>query len=75
MEKKEQKWYCNSCGKEIILEPAAKREDYLEIRKEWGYFSKKDGEIHRFVLCESCYDKLTEHFQIPVEVSEVTEWI
>ena len=46
MDKKVHEIYCNSCGKKIETTDNIKREDYLSIKKEWGYFSKKDGEIH-----------------------------
>ena len=73
MENKEQRKICNCCGKEIHVEPMTDREEYLEVEKEWGYFSRKDGEIHHFILCESCYDRLTEHFCIPVDKKMQTE--
>ena len=38
-----------------------------------GLLSKKDGEIHSIILCESCYDIWTEQFKIPVKVEEQTE--
>lgn len=76
---------CNKCGKlimdrnhaladrtntgSITKEPA----DYLKITKEWGYFSKKDLEIHEFNLCEDCYDAWIQSFQIPVRVRENRE--
>ena len=56
------KYICNKCGKEI------KNEDYLSVEKRWGYFSKKDNEVHRFELCEACYDEWISTFQIPVSV-------
>lgn len=40
------------------------------MEKQWGYFSGKDGETHRFELCEECYDRLTASFRIPVETEE-----
>ena len=55
------------------MEPMDDREEYLEVTKEWGYFSRKDGEIHHFLLCESCYDRLTERFCLPVEKRLQTE--
>lgn len=73
MKKKVCEVYCNSCGKKIEITENKKREDYLFIKKEWGYFSKKDGEIHSIFLCEPCYDKWTEQFRIPVKVEEQTE--
>lgn len=46
---------CNQCNKEIIG-------DYLRVKKEWGYFSDKDTQIHEFALCEKCYDMLVSTF-------------
>ena len=58
--------YCNSCGKKIETTDST-------IKKEWGYFSNKDGQIHIFHICESCYDTWTGQFRIPVKVEEQTE--
>ena len=71
--KKVHEIYCNSCGKKIETTDNIKREDYLSIKKEWGYFSKKDGEIHSIFLCESCYDIWTKQFKLPVKVEKQTE--
>ena len=46
---------CNKCKKEM-----------LTVEKRWGYFSHKDGELHRFDICEECYDTWIASFQIPV---------
>lgn len=73
MEKRNQIVCCNCCGRQIILEPKEAREDYLYVQKEWGYFSGKDGEIHSFAVCESCYDRMREQFSIPVGVKMQTE--
>lgn len=73
MEKKMCEIYCNSCGQRIEITNNRRKEDYLSIKKEWGYFSKKDGQIHTFFVCESCYDKWTEQFRLPVKVEEQTE--
>ena len=35
---------CNCCGKKIKTEQGICKEDVLEIAKNWGYFSEKDGE-------------------------------
>ena len=43
------------------------------IDKNWGYFSDKDGERHRIVLCETCYDMWIKSLKIPPVVEEVTE--
>ncbi|MEG1945734.1 MAG: hypothetical protein RR139_01445 [Lachnospiraceae bacterium] len=66
---------CNCCKKIIPLTEDMRREEYLHIHKEWGYFSKKDGEIQEFDICEACYDTWTASFQIPVTKKEVTELV
>lgn len=64
---------CNMCGRELKMEDGILKEDAFEAKKQWGYFSKKDAFLHSFVLCEDCYDRLTECFQIPPVITEVTE--
>jgi hypothetical protein len=59
---------CNVCGKTICIEHGIMKEDVFEAAKEWGYFSKYDLEVHRFNICEECYDKLIATFKIPIEV-------
>jgi ribosomal-protein-alanine N-acetyltransferase len=68
-----QKNCCNSCGRILEEEHGILREDALFVKKSWGYFSKKDLEIHEFILCEDCYDRLIAGFQKPVSVTEKTE--
>ncbi|GMQ60141.1 hypothetical protein AN1V17_45410 [Vallitalea sediminicola] len=55
--------YCNKCGKLIYNEESKEKVDYINITKEWGYFSNKDMETHSFDLCEECYDKLINNFK------------
>ncbi len=64
---------CNCCGKEIIEEHGIQKEDVLTIVKDWGYFSEKDMEQHRMIICESCYDKWISGFKIPPEIKGRTE--
>lgn len=64
---------CNQCRKIIPVENGIAREDFFEGKKQWGYFSQKDNELHRFLLCEQCYDELTSRFQAPVEITAVSE--
>lgn len=64
--------YCNCCGKTMLSGAA---QDLLVVEHRWGYFSGKDGEIHRFYLCESCYDRIRTGFQIPVEIEAVQEYL
>lgn len=65
-----EKVLCNCCGKEMKKRNGILQEDGLFVLKEWGYFSEKDLQIHRFNLCEKCYDQFVQKFVIPVEVSE-----
>ena len=69
---------CNGCGKSINTGSDMDKdiiylEDFVKIRKEWGYFSKKDGETHELILCEECYDRLCKNLTIPVNVKETAE--
>lgn len=64
---------CNCCKKRIVVEGTVVKEGVCSVKVSWGYFSEKDGETHRFDLCESCYDRLVGSFQIPVEIEKETE--
>ena len=64
---------CNCCGKEIREEQGILKEDVLEIIKDWGYFSEKDTERHRILICEACYDNWISGFRLPPKVEERTE--
>lgn len=66
---------CNCCGKKIKAERGIIKEGVFMAEIKWGYFSKKDGEVHSFDICESCYDKMTESFQIPIERKQVREFL
>ncbi|MBR1737720.1 MAG: hypothetical protein IJ736_12005 [Firmicutes bacterium] len=66
--RKIEKIYCNLCGEEIKKADGSDIfEDHLSVEKNWGYFSKKDGENHSFDICERCYDKIIGEFKIPIE--------
>lgn len=54
------------CKKEITIKNGIPEEEMLTVEKRWGYFSHKDGELHRFDICEECYDTWIASFQIPV---------
>ena len=58
---------CNKCGKKIIVNHGMSSEDVLSVEKRWGYFSEKDNAVHRFDICESCYDEWIATFRIPIE--------
>lgn len=60
---------CNCCGKVCFdkNDPDVQTE-CLEIEKHWGYFSTKDGETHKWDICEKCYDEFVAGFKIPPRV-------
>lgn len=64
---------CNSCGKVLKVTNGILMEDAFEASKEWGYFSKRDTEVHQFNLCEECYDKMISQFKIPVHIKNKLE--
>lgn len=64
---------CNGCGKNLLVENGILKEGCFEADAVFGYFSKKDGEIHSFDLCEECYDKMIARFRIPAQRREATE--
>ena len=66
---------CNKCGCEIKVVHEIPHEDYVLIRKEWGYFSKKDGKTQEFILCEKCVEKLEKDFLIPATWCDTTEML
>ena len=68
----EKEWFCNYCGRKLRLDRSP-REDVFVGRKEWGYFSQKDIQVHEFLLCEKCYDEIISHFAVPVKISAKTE--
>ncbi len=64
---------CNMCGKEIHFENGIPKEDYFYMKKDWGYFSRKDGETHEIILCEDCYDAFNSGLSTPASVSDTKE--
>lgn len=66
---------CNCCGKTLKVEKDLIHEDYIFIKKSWGYFSKKDGITQEFLICEQCAEKLVAGFAVPVREYETKEMI
>lgn len=64
---------CNRCGKKVKMEHGIIKEDFCQVIKEWGYFSTKDMKVHKFDLCEGCYDQIVEGFKIPIIIEEKSE--
>lgn len=74
MSRKEKVIYCNCCGRVICAEEQQDKTSFLTIKKAWGYFSgHKDGEIHSMDICEPCYEKMVQTFQIAPEIEQITE--
>lgn len=61
---------CNQCGKELRSKNDIVKEGCVHADISWGYFSRKDGQKHRFNLCEDCYDKMISQFAIPITVED-----
>lgn len=66
--KEVEKIICNKCGKEISVKNGVPEADVLSVEKRWGFFSEKDNEVHKFDLCEECYDEWVSTFAIPIGV-------
>lgn len=64
---------CNMCAMKIESQKNILINGAFVVNYQWNYFSNKDGEIHSFVLCEDCYDKLINNFKIPVDIEKTTE--
>ena len=62
-----EKIICNKCGKEILVRGGVPQEDVLEVRKRWGYHSRKYNQVDCFDHCEDCYDELIRSFRIKME--------
>ncbi len=59
---------CNRCGKKININ---KYEDFLDVKKTWGYHSNFDGETHSFQLCTCCYNKLIGSFKVKIKSRKI----
>lgn len=66
---------CNCCGKVLEVDKDIVCEDFVRVKKQWGYFSKKDGITQEFLICEQCVENVTAGFAVPVKEYETTEMI
>lgn len=73
--RKENAIYCNMCGKKIEQKQGIPMEDFVSVKKTWGYFSKKDGVVQECDLCEDCFDEIVRQFRIPAAQSELKEML
>ena len=49
------------------------KDQFFSVNQTWGYFSEHDGETDYWDLCQDCYKKLVQSFQIEPDVSEAAE--
>ena len=64
---------CNCCKKSLNIQNGIITEGVFSVEYAFGYFSEKDEEIHKFDLCEKCYDEWIKTFRIPIEIANNTE--
>ena len=81
----EGKSICNCCGRVLEQEyltidrengeafQKKIQEEYINIEKQWGYFSDRDGTIQRGKICEECFERIAKTFKIPLEEELLTE--
>lgn len=68
-----EKVLCNQCKKELRVENGIVKEGCFSVQYSFDYFSQKDGEKHKFDICECCYDQWTKQFFLPPEKCEENE--
>jgi hypothetical protein len=60
---------CDICGKSCNCNPPDSYSyEYATLDASWGYHSHKDGRSDEAHICESCYDKIVEHFNIKISI-------
>ncbi len=67
--------FCDCCKRKIHVENGIVKEGVFSIDYSWGYFSKKDGEIHSIDLCEECYDRIMKENNISIFRKENSELV
>jgi len=64
---------CNCCKRSLKIQNGIITEGVFSVEYAFGYFSRKDEEIHKFDLCEACYDGWVKSFKIPPDIANNTE--
>ena len=64
---------CNCCKKSLKIQNGIITEGVFSVEYAFGYFSRKDEEIHKFDLCETCYDEWIKTFGIAPDIANNTE--
>lgn len=73
--KKNMRVMCNVCSRKIEVRNGIVLEGIFFANIDWGYFSEKDGEVHKFDICEKCYDKWISSFKIPIDIVRKNEML
>lgn len=71
--RKDTKVYCNCCGKEICRKNEIYTEEFIHLKKDWGYFSENDGLSQEADICEQCLIKWMKTFKYAPDSWERTE--
>lgn len=71
--RKENRIFCNCCGRELKKQGDMCLEDFLHIKKDWGYFSSKDGCSQEADVCEECLAQWMGTFRYAPDSWERTE--
>ena len=58
---------CNACGKRISMHAGVPAESVVTIRHRYGYPSKRDGDVCRIDICESCFEAWVDMMTIPAD--------
>lgn len=66
---------CNRCGKSLKVEEGILKEGCFHADYPFDYFSRKDGYIYSFDLCENCFEDITGDFIHPVQIREMKEFM
>ena len=74
-ERKLKEVICNQCGKRLEVEDGILKEGCFHSEYPFDYFSKKDGFIYTFDLCEACFDGWIDGFSHPAEITETREYL
>ena len=46
---------CDVCKESVMIDVGNKIDEYGELKAQWGYGSKEDGNTYHLDLCESCF--------------------
>jgi len=61
---------CNVCGCSVAKNELGYFDDFVQIKKNWGYHSAYDGQSHEFDICQRCYGLLLEGLAVEPKIEE-----